>query len=52
MEAYFENITEFPIYYNDKERISSMRFSPLFLNNLKYRSLLTLQLINSQNERK
>lgn len=48
MEAYFENITEFPIYYNEKERISSMRFSPLFLNNLKHCSLLTLQLINSQ----
>lgn len=30
MEAYIANIMEFPIHYNVKERISSMRFSPLF----------------------
>ena len=35
MEAYFENITEFPIYYNDKEILSSFfdQFETLFIIN-------------------
>lgn len=40
MEAYIADIMEFPIHYNVKERISDKRFSPLFLNDLEYCSLL------------
>lgn len=40
METYITYMIEFPMYYTKEERISSKKFSPLFLNNFKHRSLL------------
>lgn len=42
MEVFIKHRIEFPIHNNVQERISTLRFSPLFLNKIAYCSLLNL----------
>lgn len=41
MEAHIAGLIVFPVHYNVEEGISDKRFSPVFLNDLRLRSLFT-----------